>query len=338
MHITRRLFQVRSQNASDNDFQFYAGQLPGKLPDSNYVLATLNSRELKKKTKGTKEETGDGLYVRERSDHSGKAHSGESLRFKSRSRLGNAYFGEALMVVVNDEMTKLLMDSGGSYHMTHRREFLYDFKVVDGGSVQLGDNRTCTIKGIGKVKIQLHDVSSFILEDVRYVPGLRRSLISLGTLEKEGYTVKMQIGRIKVIKGCRVMITRLGKKNCVHTLEAKVMTFGVQKHGDSKQVGFKQLGVKQGSQGNRKAEGFQVSNDDATVGQRRLEDKQPKEKTNMNCLVKEQEKVHLGIKVGANIMVIGVPGQEGAEGNVAEKKKVKESMKANLGKLLKYNS
>ncbi|GKF32382.1 hypothetical protein Tco_0102180 [Tanacetum coccineum] len=37
-------------------------------------------------------------------------------------------------------------------------------------------------------------------------------------------------------------------------------------------------------------------------------------------------------------MVTGVPGQEGAEGNVAEKKKVKESMKANLGKLLKYKA
>ncbi|GJU38687.1 hypothetical protein Tco_1191644 [Tanacetum coccineum] len=37
-------------------------------------------------------------------------------------------------------------------------------------------------------------------------------------------------------------------------------------------------------------------------------------------------------------MVTGVPGQEGAEGNVAGKKKVKESMKYNLGKLLKYNA
>ncbi|GKG01321.1 hypothetical protein Tco_0306026, partial [Tanacetum coccineum] len=102
------------------------------------VLATLNSRELKKRTEGTKEEAGDGLYVRGRSDHSGKAHSGDGL---------------------------LVMDSGGSYHMTHRRDFLYDFKVVDCGSVLLGDNITCTIKGIGKVKIQLHDGSSFILED-----------------------------------------------------------------------------------------------------------------------------------------------------------------------------
>ncbi|GJR41830.1 zinc finger, CCHC-type containing protein [Tanacetum coccineum] len=322
------------------------------------VLATLNSRELKKRTEGTKEESGDGLYVRESSDHSGKAHSGGSSWFKSRggtSKLkcfichseghlkrdcprkkssgfvkkgkhnqdsdssddeGNAYFGEALMVVGNDEMTELVMDSGGSYHMTRRRDFLNDFKVVDGGSVQLGDNRTCTIKGTGKVKIQLHDGSSFILEDVR----------------------------------------------------SKVMTFGVQKHGGSKQVGLKQLGVKQvgfkqlgpsvetgvhgvqdenrvwfkvelhGDQKDREAEVFQVSNDDVAVAQRQLEDKKPEEKTNTDCMVKEQENVHLGIKVGANITVTEVPGQEGVEGNIAGKKKVKESMKANLGKLLKYNA
>ncbi|GJZ60935.1 hypothetical protein Tco_0617072 [Tanacetum coccineum] len=124
------------------------------------------------------------------------------------------------------------------------------------------------------------------------------------------------------------------------------------------QVGFKQLGLGvktgvhgvqdekriwfevelQGAQKNHKADVFQVSNDDATVAQRWLEDKQPEEKTHTDCLVKEQEKVHLGIKVGANIKVIGVPGQEGAEGNVAKKKKVKEYMETNLGKLLKYNA
>ncbi|GJU01821.1 hypothetical protein Tco_1112159 [Tanacetum coccineum] len=265
-------------------------------------------------------------------DHSGKVHSSGSSWFKSRggtSKLkffichseghlkrdcsmnkssgfvkkgkrdqdsdfsddkGNTYFREALVVVGNHEMTELVMDSGGSFHMTHRMDFLYDFKVVDGGSVQLGDNRTCTIKGTGKVKIQLHDGSSFILEDVR-------------------------------------------KKNRVYTLEAKVMNFGIQKHGDSKQIGLKQLGSKQvglkqlghkqGAQGDREAEVFQVSNDDVAVAQRRLEDKQLKEKTNTDCLVKEHEKVRLGLKVGANIMITGVPDQEGAEGNVAEKKKIK---------------
>ena len=71
---------------------------------------------------------------------------------------------------------------------------------------------------------------------------------------------------------------------------------------------------------------------------RKLEEKQLEEKTNTDCLVKEQDNIHLGIKVGAVITVTGVPGQEGAESNVAGKKKVKESTEANLGKLLKYNA
>ncbi|GKD96953.1 hypothetical protein Tco_1380850 [Tanacetum coccineum] len=99
----------------------------------------------------------------------------------------------------------------------------------------------------------------------------------------------------------------------------------VQKHGGSKQVGFKQLGHKQvgfKQLGLGVETGFPgVSNDDTAVSQRRLEDKQLEEKTNTDCLVKEQEKVHLDIKVGENITVTGVPGQEGAEGNVSEKKK-----------------
>ncbi|GJR00886.1 hypothetical protein Tco_0523870 [Tanacetum coccineum] len=76
----------------------------------------------------------------------------------------------------------------------------------------------------------------------------------------------------------------------------------VQKHGSSKQVGLKQFGSKQVGfkQLGHKQVGFkqlgpgagvhEVSNDDTAVAQRRLEDKQPEEKTNTDCLVKEQEK------------------------------------------------
>nr|GEV52517.1 reverse transcriptase domain-containing protein [Tanacetum cinerariifolium] len=69
---------------------------------------------------------------------------------------------------------------------------------------------------------------------------------------------------------------------------------GVHRVQDEKHVWFEvEL---QGAQVNRKTEDFRVSNDDAAVAQRRLEDKQLEERTNTNCLVKEQEKVHLSIK------------------------------------------
>ncbi|GJY29356.1 hypothetical protein Tco_0405123 [Tanacetum coccineum] len=119
-----------------------------------------------------------------------------------------------------------------------------------------------------KSKDIVNDGSNFIIEDVMYVLGLRRSLISLGTLEKEG------IHGIQVDK--RVWF------------EVKLL----------------------GAQENRKAEVFQVSNNDAAMAQRWMEDKQLEENTNTDYLVKEHKKVHPGIKVGANTTITGVPGQE----------------------------
>nr|GEX17011.1 retrovirus-related Pol polyprotein from transposon TNT 1-94 [Tanacetum cinerariifolium] len=148
------------------------------------VLATLNSRELKKRTEGIKEKSGDGLYVRGRVTPT----------------LEKPWCKTEMMRCLN----WILM------------------------AVQLSDDRKCTMNG---------------------------------------------------------------DKDCMHTLEAKVMTFVVQKHGDSKQVEFKQLGSKQvgfkqlgqGAQGNREADVF-------------------------------------------------------LEGNVIEKKKVKESIEAHLEELLKDNA
>ncbi|GJY15781.1 hypothetical protein Tco_0386203 [Tanacetum coccineum] len=150
------------------------------------VIATLNSRELKKIIVCTKEETCDGLYGHLKRDCPMKSSGSHDQDSNSSDDEGNAYFREALVVVENEEITELVMDSG--------------------------------------------------------------------TLKKEGYTVKMQMGKIKVIKGCRFIMTGIMNKNCVYTLDAKVMslctkslrfkTSGLKQLG-SKQVGFRQLGLKQ---------------------------------------------------------------------------------------------
>nr|GEV29404.1 hypothetical protein [Tanacetum cinerariifolium] len=116
-------------------------------------------------------------------------------------------------------------------------DFLYDFMVIDGGSVQ-------------------------------YVLGLRRSLILLGTLEKEGYIVKMEMGRIKnKLESSNLVFKQIKFKQLGHDVET-----GVYRVHVDKRVWFK-VELK-GLQGNREAKVFQVSNDDATVAQRRLKDKQ----------------------------------------------------------------
>nr|GEW23957.1 zinc finger, CCHC-type [Tanacetum cinerariifolium] len=185
---------------------------------------------VEERTKGTKEETGDGLCMKGRSNHSSKAHLGESLRFQSRGRTG--------------KLKCFICHSEG--HL----------------------NRDCLMKkSSGFVKNGKRDQYSNSSDD-----------------DGNAY-----FGEALVV---------------VRNDEMTEL----------------------------------VSNDDVVVAQRRLEDKQLEEKTNTDYLVKEQEKEHLGIKVGAKSTVTIGPGQEGAEGNVAEKKKVEESMKSNLGKLLKYKT
>nr|GEU57216.1 retrovirus-related Pol polyprotein from transposon TNT 1-94 [Tanacetum cinerariifolium] len=77
------------------------------------VLATLNSRELKKRTEGLVICKGKDHLKR---DYPMKKSSGFIKKGKrdqdsnSSDDEGNAYFGEALLVVENDEMTELVMD------------------------------------------------------------------------------------------------------------------------------------------------------------------------------------------------------------------------------------
>ncbi|GKD49110.1 hypothetical protein Tco_1278086 [Tanacetum coccineum] len=88
---------------------------------------------------------------------------------------------------------------------------------------ELGDNKECKIRGIGKERIQLRDGSSFVLHNVRYIPELKRNLILLGTLKKEAFTVKLQSGKVKVINDSRVVLSGIQKDNYVYSLDGHEM-------------------------------------------------------------------------------------------------------------------
>ncbi|KAL0537750.1 hypothetical protein IC582_026735 [Cucumis melo] len=113
---------------------------------------------------------------------------------------------EVLMVSHRDIQDAWIMDSGCTFHMTPHRDFLTNFQKVDGGKVLLGDNGTCDVKGTGSVQIATHDGMVRILTIVRYVPKLKRNLISLGELDRSGCTIKFENGVMKVTKGSLVKL------------------------------------------------------------------------------------------------------------------------------------
>nr|GEW98980.1 retrovirus-related Pol polyprotein from transposon TNT 1-94 [Tanacetum cinerariifolium] len=106
--------------------------------------------------------------------------------------------------------------------------------------------RECKIRGIGKVRVQLKDRSSFMLHNVRYIPELKRNLISLGTLEKVGYSVKLQSDKVKVINGSRVILSGIRRDNCVYSLDGHAMAgelnASVEEKDSLAQVWYKRLG------------------------------------------------------------------------------------------------
>nr|GEW16865.1 retrovirus-related Pol polyprotein from transposon TNT 1-94 [Tanacetum cinerariifolium] len=166
--------------------------------------AALNTNDLKKRTNAKDDD--DGLYVRGRSDHRDcpKRNKKKSTGFvKKNAGQGSGMHsegydnGDLLMPVSGERFLEWIMESGGSFHMTARMDFLFDFKEFNGGTALLGDNRACTIRGTGKVRVKMKDGSSFMLKNMRYIPELKRNLISLGILDREGYTVKFQNGRVK---------------------------------------------------------------------------------------------------------------------------------------------
>ncbi|KAG9453307.1 hypothetical protein H6P81_006211 [Aristolochia fimbriata] len=87
---------------------------------------------------------------------------------------------------------KWILDSGCTYHMSPIREWFFEFQELDGGVVYMGNDNPCKTAGIGSIKLRNHDGSIGILQNVRYVPKLKKNLISLGALEATSSTCNVE--------------------------------------------------------------------------------------------------------------------------------------------------
>jgi len=67
-------------------------------------------------------------------------------------------------------------DSGASRHIIYRREWLTDFKPIDGDIVSLGDDGQREVKGEGTVHIEKLIDEQWIKTCINNVPTLRKNL------------------------------------------------------------------------------------------------------------------------------------------------------------------
>jgi uncharacterized UBP type Zn finger protein len=61
--------------------------------------------------------------------------------------------------------------------------------------VELGDDDTYDIKGFGSTSFQFHSGNIFHIDEILYVPSLKKNLISVPVLESKGYTVAFSKGK-----------------------------------------------------------------------------------------------------------------------------------------------
>lgn len=69
----------------------------------------------------------------------------------------------------------------------------------------MGDNRPCKIVGYGGITMKLPTGIIMNIYNIRYIPNIKRSLLSLGTLEKASYHVSLKYGTARVIKGSLIV-------------------------------------------------------------------------------------------------------------------------------------
>ena len=91
------------------------------------------------------------------------------------------------------------LDSGASCHMMEAQELFSRLMERDLGiHVELGDDAKYAVKGEGIVSFQLVLGGSFDAQDVLYVPGLKKNLLSILVMEDKGFVVTFQRGHVLI--------------------------------------------------------------------------------------------------------------------------------------------
>ena len=94
--------------------------------------------------------------------------------------------------------------------MTPNKDWFNTYRSINSGFVLMGNDASCKVARIGNIRIKMFDGVVRTLCDVRHVPDLRKNLISLGTLDCNGFSYK-STSRVMKVSKC-VMTVMKGQK------------------------------------------------------------------------------------------------------------------------------
>ena len=81
-----------------------------------------------------------------------------------------------------------LVDSGASRHMMGYRCALTDLTEHKSSiEVEMGDETSYSIQGIGSTSFRLDSSTNLKITKILYVPGIKKNLLSVSSLEDKGF-------------------------------------------------------------------------------------------------------------------------------------------------------
>jgi len=98
-----------------------------------------------------------------------------------------------------------VLDFGCSYHICKRKEYFETLELKEGGVVRLGNNKAYRIQGMATIRLKMFDDCDFLLKNVRYIPELKRNLISISVFDGLGYCTRIECGMMRISHGALVI-------------------------------------------------------------------------------------------------------------------------------------
>ena len=97
------------------------------------------------------------------------------------------------------------------------------YNAFNGGEVLMGNNTMCKVVGLGTIRFKMFDGIIRELREVRHIPDLKKNLISPGTLDQVGCSIKVEYGVMKVVRGS-IVIMKWNKQNGLYVLQGTAVT------------------------------------------------------------------------------------------------------------------
>ncbi|KAL0458245.1 UNVERIFIED_CONTAM: hypothetical protein Slati_0451700 [Sesamum latifolium] len=127
-----------------------------------------------------------------------------------------------------ENKTDWILDIGASKHFCSNKELFQELhEAPDGECVFMGNSTTAGVLGKGNIFLKLTSGKTIALNDVLYVPSLRRNLISGSLLNKAGLKIVLEADKVIITKngdfvGKRYMLDGLFVLNTISATSNKV--------------------------------------------------------------------------------------------------------------------